>query len=230
MGIRWKQGLLRLWVVASVLWIASVWWFNIGTGGQYLFPIEHDPFKPPMSSSQSPKPAANGATRSVEGLEPSPQLPRLTQAAWAFGPPIAILIVAYTVGWMRLPFFDSRRDDEVEAVATDLIARFGRRAHQEASCLAYLAARTGSRRDRVLYELVEREIDASFAEAQRRLDARQSASHEEYEGGADRAGDATELPELGQPAPRIPSLPRAANLVADLNLVDTNLSPRRRLG
>jgi hypothetical protein len=100
MGIRWKQGLLRFWVVASVLWIASVWWFNIGTGGPYLFPIEHDPFKPPMFSSQPPKPAANGATLSVEGLEPSPQLQRLTQAAWAFGPPIAILTLACSVGWI----------------------------------------------------------------------------------------------------------------------------------
>ena len=30
MAIRWRQGLLRLWIVASAFWIASVWWFNIG--------------------------------------------------------------------------------------------------------------------------------------------------------------------------------------------------------
>ena len=30
MAVRWKHGLLRLWSVASVFWIALVWWFNIG--------------------------------------------------------------------------------------------------------------------------------------------------------------------------------------------------------
>ena len=75
---------------------------------------------------------------------------------------------------MRLPFFDPRRD-EVTAIATDLITRFGLRAHEEASYLAELAVQMRSRRDRVLYELVAREIDASFAEAQRRLGLRQGA-------------------------------------------------------
>ena len=75
---------------------------------------------------------------------------------------------------MRLPFFDPRRD-EVAAIATDLITRFGLRAHEEASYLAELSVQMRSRKDRVLYELVAREIDASFAEAQRRLGLRQSA-------------------------------------------------------
>jgi hypothetical protein len=73
---------------------------------------------------------------------------------------------------MRLPFFDPRRD-EVVATATDLITRFGLRAHDEASHLAELSARLRSRRHRVLYELVAREIDESFAEAQKRLGLRQ---------------------------------------------------------
>ena len=47
--------------------------------------------------------------------------------------------------------------------------RFGLRAHDEASHLAELSARLRSRRYRVFYELVAREIDKSFAEAQRRL-------------------------------------------------------------
>jgi hypothetical protein len=76
---------------------------------------------------------------------------------------------------MRLPFFGPRRD-EVAATATDLITRFGLRAHDEASHLAELSARLRSRRHRVLYELVAREIDESFAEAQKRLGLRQSAS------------------------------------------------------
>ena len=76
---------------------------------------------------------------------------------------------------MRLPFFDPHRD-EVAATATDLIARFGLRAHDEASHLAQLSAQMHSRRHRVLYELVAREIDASFVEAQKRLGLRQSVS------------------------------------------------------
>jgi hypothetical protein len=76
---------------------------------------------------------------------------------------------------MRLPFFDPRRD-EVAATATDLIKRFGLRAHAEASYLADLSVEMGSRRHRLLYELAAREIDASFDEAQRRLNLRQGAS------------------------------------------------------
>ena len=75
---------------------------------------------------------------------------------------------------MRLPFFGPRRD-EVAATAIDLITRFGLRAHDEASHLAELSARLRSRRYRVFYELVDREIDESFAEAQKRLGLRQSA-------------------------------------------------------
>ena len=75
---------------------------------------------------------------------------------------------------MRLSFFDPQRD-EVAAAATDLITRFGLRAHDEASHLAQLSAQMHSRRHRVLYELVAREIDASFVEAQMRLGLRQSS-------------------------------------------------------
>jgi hypothetical protein len=98
---------------------------------------------------------------------------------------------------MRMPFFDPRRD-EVAATATDLITRFGFRAHDEASYLAELSAQMHSRRHRVLYELVAREIDASFVEAQKRLGLRQSASdrahpgvllREGHEGGTDGARD-----------------------------------------
>ncbi len=76
---------------------------------------------------------------------------------------------------MRLPFFDPHKD-EVAATATDLITRFGLRAHDEASLLAQLSAQMHSRRHKVLYELVAREIDASFVVAQKRLGLRQSAS------------------------------------------------------
>jgi hypothetical protein len=73
---------------------------------------------------------------------------------------------------MRLPIFDPRRD-EVTATTTELITRFGLRARDEASHLAELSAQMHSRRHRVLYELVAREIDASFVEAQTRLGLRQ---------------------------------------------------------
>jgi hypothetical protein len=76
---------------------------------------------------------------------------------------------------MRLPFFEPRRH-EVAATATDLITRFVLRAGDEASHLAQLSAQMHSRWHRVLYELVAREIDASFVEAQKRLGLRQSAS------------------------------------------------------
>ena len=137
---------------------------------------------------------------------------------------------------MRLPFFDPHRD-EVAAIATDLIIRFGLRAHEEASFLAELSAKMHSRRDGALYELVAREIDASFLEAQKRLGLRQSSSdtaHEGREGSGDPAGDGAELPKLDRLVPRIPSPSREADtpasLVANLNLLDINPSPRRRFG
>ena len=76
---------------------------------------------------------------------------------------------------MRLPFFDPRKD-EVAAIATDLITRFGLHALDEALYLADLSLQMRSRRKRVLYECVAREIETSFLEAQRRLGLRQSAS------------------------------------------------------
>lgn len=143
---------------------------------------------------------------------------------------------------MRLPFFDPSRD-EIAATATDLITRFGLRAHVEASRLGELSAQRRSRRDQVLYELVAREIDASFVEAQRRLGLRQGALdaarlgvplREERKESGDPTGDGTEPPEFDGLIPRMTSVSRAADvptsLVADLNLVDLNPSPRRRFG
>ncbi len=122
---------------------------------------------------------------------------------------------------MRLPFFDPRRD-KVAAIATDLITRFGLRARDEASYLAKLSAQMHSRSDRVLYELVAREIDASFLEAQRRLGLRQSASDVARPGvpvREGREGDADRRPAAA-----------TTSLVADLNLVDISPSPPRRFG
>jgi hypothetical protein len=84
---------------------------------------------------------------------------------------------------MRFPFFDPRRD-EVAAVATDLIIRFGLRAHAEASYLADLSLQMHSRRHRLLYELVALEIDASFDEAERRLGLRQGESDAAHPDGS----------------------------------------------
>ena len=42
MAIRWKQGLLRFWIVVSVFWIASAFWFAFGAVGPIL--IDYAPF------------------------------------------------------------------------------------------------------------------------------------------------------------------------------------------
>ena len=83
---------------------------------------------------------------------------------------------------MRLPFFNPRKD-EVAAIATDLITRFGLRAHEEAAHLVELSLQMGSRRKGALYELVAREIEASFLEARRQRGLRQSVSGIAHLGG-----------------------------------------------
>src|SRR6476619_7244228 len=70
---------------------------------------------------------------------------------------------------MRLPFFDPPRE-EVAAVASDLIIRFGLHARDEALYLAGLSEQMRARWNRQLYRLAAREIETSFAEARRRLD------------------------------------------------------------
>jgi hypothetical protein len=110
---------------------------------------------------------------------------------------------------MRLLFREPRRD-EVAAIATDIITRFGLRAYEEASYLAELSLQMCSRRERVLYEFVAREIEASFLEAQRRLGLRQSVSDlahhgvsvpQPNEGGAEHADirDGPRKPDRAQP-------------------------------
>ena len=70
---------------------------------------------------------------------------------------------------MRLPFFDPRRD-EVAAIASDLINRFGLHARDEALFLAGLSAQMRARWNSQLYRLAAHEIETSFVEARRRLD------------------------------------------------------------
>ena len=70
---------------------------------------------------------------------------------------------------MRLPFFDPSRE-EVAAVASDLINRFGLHARDEALFLAGLSEQMRARWNRQLYRLAAHEIETSFAEARRRLD------------------------------------------------------------
>jgi hypothetical protein len=65
---------------------------------------------------------------------------------------------------MRLPFFDPTRE-EVIAVATDLIARFGLEAEDEALHLTGVAANMRAVRNCQLYRLAAQEIEKSFAEA-----------------------------------------------------------------
>jgi hypothetical protein len=130
---------------------------------------------------------------------------------------------------MRLPFFHPRRD-EVAAIATDLIKQFGLRAHEEASYLAGLSLQMGSRRKRILYESVAREIDASFREAQRQRNLRQSASNVADPGGPVPGGNdgGPEHPGNGmEPARPTPHIRPYAlgGLIAELNRVDRS---RRR--
>ena len=69
---------------------------------------------------------------------------------------------------MRLSFFDPTRE-EVVAVATDLITRFGLEAQDEALHLTGVAANIRAVRNCQLYRLAAREIEKSFAEARTRM-------------------------------------------------------------
>ena len=60
--------------------------------------------------------------------------------------------------------------EEVAAVASDLIIRFGLRARDEALYLAGLSEQMRARWNTQLYRLAAREIETSFADARRRLD------------------------------------------------------------
>jgi hypothetical protein len=101
MAIRWKHGLLRFWIVASVLWIASVWWFEIGADGPYLF--RHPMPNAAWQSTETP-PGKLLSFRDIGLPEPFDWLDRLNRAVWAFGPPIATLAFAYVIGWIIMGF------------------------------------------------------------------------------------------------------------------------------
>ena len=69
---------------------------------------------------------------------------------------------------MRLPFMGPSRE-EVVAIATDLIARFGVHARDEALRLEDVAVEMRYARNRNLYRRAAREVEKSFAEARLRL-------------------------------------------------------------
>jgi hypothetical protein len=71
----------------------------------------------------------------------------------------------------RMPFMGPSRE-EVVAITTDLIARFGLQAHDEALHLEEVAAAMRFRRNRDLYRRAAREIEKSFVEARVRLNAK----------------------------------------------------------
>ena len=83
----------------------------------------------------------------------------------------------------RMPFMGPSRD-EVVAITTDLIARFGLKAHDEALHLEEVAATMRFRRNRNLYRRVAREIEKSFNEARVRLDAKTASATAEWKGEA----------------------------------------------
>src|ERR1700722_20261995 len=69
---------------------------------------------------------------------------------------------------MRLPFFDPPRE-EVAAIASDLINRFGLHARDEALFLAGLSEDMRASWNRQLSRLATHEIEPSFVEARSRL-------------------------------------------------------------
>ena len=75
---------------------------------------------------------------------------------------------------MRMPFMGPSRE-EVVAVTTDLIARFGVHAHEEALHLEEVAATMRFRRNQNLYRRAAGEIEKSFVEARVRLNAKTAA-------------------------------------------------------
>jgi hypothetical protein len=76
---------------------------------------------------------------------------------------------AFAIGHaMRLPFVDPTRE-EVVAVATELIMRFGLQAEDEALHLTEVAANMRAVRNCQVYRLAAREIANSFAEARTRM-------------------------------------------------------------
>lgn len=79
---------------------------------------------------------------------------------------------------LRLPFLGPSHD-EVAAAATDLIARFGVHAHDEALHLEEVAAKLRAARNRELYRRAAREIERSFAEARSRMKTKPTAQNME---------------------------------------------------
>ena len=69
---------------------------------------------------------------------------------------------------MRLLFIDPPQA-EVDAVAIDLIMRFGLKAHDEALHLADVASRMHARRNRHLYRHAACPIEQTLADSQTRL-------------------------------------------------------------
>ena len=92
MAIRWKQGLLRFWIVVSVFWIASAFWFAFGAVGPIL--IDYAPFVEGHPSF------SQHVVSSFDVVLYGSNISRLNQAVWSFGPPIATLMFAYIIEWI----------------------------------------------------------------------------------------------------------------------------------
>ena len=114
MAIRWKQGLLRFWIVVSVFWIASACWFAFGAIGP--IPIDYAPFVEGHSSFYQ------HVLSSFDAILYGSNISRLNQAIWAFGPPIATLMFACIIEWIVQGF----RPRKVGQMANHLIFQRGR--------------------------------------------------------------------------------------------------------
>ena len=110
-AIRWKQGLLRFWIVVSVFWIASAFWFAFGALGPVL--VDYAPFVASASSFD------RHVLSSFDVILYGSNTSRLNQAVWSFGPPIATLMFAYIVEWIVRGF----RPRKVSQMTNHLIFR-----------------------------------------------------------------------------------------------------------
>ena len=83
--------------------------------------------------------------------------------------------IGFGVRNVHIPFIGPS-EEEISAVATDLIARFGHQAHEEAQYLVEVAMNIRSRRNRILYRGAAGLIKKSLIVARPQPNAENSAS------------------------------------------------------
>jgi hypothetical protein len=92
MGITWGRGLIRVWLLATVLWIGFAGWIEIST-------------KPPFDPSKPFKVIEPNGTEHegiIDPFAPKPPPPKsmLATAGVIFGPPATVLIFGLALRWV----------------------------------------------------------------------------------------------------------------------------------